>query len=69
VPGAVVNPTELLDANLDQLARTSSLVTLRWLETEPTESTHFDPVENPRDRRRRHVQALGDLRAGHPQPP
>jgi hypothetical protein len=66
--GAAVDPSELLDVDIEQLAWASSLVALGGLEAQPAELAHPDPGQDARHRLEGHAQALGDLRAGHPQP-
>ena len=66
---AILDPSELLDVDVDQLTGTSSLVALRWLQTEPAELAHPDPGQDPGHGRQRHIQSRGDLHGGHPQPP
>jgi hypothetical protein len=68
-PGAAVDPPEFLDVDVDQLARTSSLIALGWLRADAAELAHPDPGEDPRHGRGRHTEHLGDLWAGEPQPP
>jgi hypothetical protein len=67
--GAALDAAELLDVDVNELARALALVTLRRLEPEPPELAHPDPRQDPGDRRLRHRQHLGDLGAGHAQPP
>src|SRR5919109_4149213 len=69
VPGALrADPSELLDVDVDELARLLAFIALRGLGAEPTELAHPDPGQDARDGRARHAQRLGDLRAGEPQP-
>ena len=63
-----MDPAELLDVDVDQLAGPLALVALGGLEAEPAELAHPDPRQDARDRRERHLEHLGDLRAGEPQP-
>src|SRR5690606_4733313 len=63
------DPGELLDVDVDQLARSLFLVTVRWFWWfEPAELAETDPAKNQRDRRDRHVQHLGDLGTRGPDP-
>jgi hypothetical protein len=65
-----LDAAELLDVDVDQLTRPAALVAVRrlgWLQA--AELAEADSLQDPRDRRERHPQALGDLSAGHPQPP
>ena len=60
---------ELLDVDMDQLARPRALVAVRRLgRLEPGELAQPDPGQDRRHRRERHRQRHRDLRAGHPQP-
>ena len=62
------DPAELLDIDVDELASTLFLVTVRQLEwLQPPVLAQPDPGQDPRDRRGRHSQRLGDLGTGHPQ--
>src|SRR5947209_6035133 len=63
-----VDPAELLDVDMNQLARSFALIALRRLETETAELAHPNPRQDPRNRRERHIERLGDLRAGETQP-
>jgi len=61
---------ELLDVNVDELARPLLLVAVGRLERlQPRELAEPDPGQDPRNRRGWHSQRLGDLNAAHPQPP
>src|ERR1700733_8288108 len=62
------DPTGLLDVDVDQLARPLALIAPSRFETEPAELAHPDPGQDPGHGRERHPEALGDLRAGEPQP-
>ena len=66
-PGRL-DPAELLDVDVDELARPGALVADRRLEPEPAEPAHPDPRQDPGHSRERHRERLGDLRRGHPQP-
>src|ERR1019366_8539356 len=66
--GAALDPSQPLDVDVDQLTRPLALVADRWLKAEASELAHSDPVQDPRDSRERHVEHLGDLRTGEPQP-
>ena len=64
------DPAELLDVDVDQLTGPGALIAadrLRWLQA--GELAEADPLEHGRDGRGRHLQGLGDLRAGQPHPP
>src|SRR5436190_8020692 len=68
VPGATGgDPAELLDIDVDQLARALALVAVRGLEPQPAELAHPDLLQETGDGRLRHPQHLGDLRACHAQ--
>jgi hypothetical protein len=54
---------------VDELAGTRALVPKRLLEAEPPEAPHPDPGQDPRDRRERHPQNLGDLGRREAKPP
>jgi hypothetical protein len=54
---------------VDQLAGSGALVALGGLQSDPAELAHPDRREDPRDRRERHSQQLGDLGARQAQPP
>ena len=47
--GAADDPAELLDVDVDELTRPRPLVADGRLETEPAESAHADPGQDPRD--------------------
>jgi hypothetical protein len=53
---------------VDQFAWPLALITVGGLEPESPELAHPDPREDPRDRRQRPIEQLGDLRASEPQP-
>jgi hypothetical protein len=63
-----VDASELLDVDMDQFAGALSLIAVRRLHSEPAELAHPDPREDPRDRRERPIEQLGDLRPRKPQP-
>jgi hypothetical protein len=63
VARATLDAPELLDVDVDQLSGTLTLIALRRLQAQPAELAHPDPREDARDRRGRHPQRLGDLRA------
>jgi hypothetical protein len=67
--GATLDPAELLDVDVDELARAHALVALGRLEPEAAEPAHPDPRQDPGDGRLSHPQHLGDLGAGHAQAP
>jgi len=68
VSGALAaDPAELLDIDVDQLARPLAFVAigrLGW--SEAAALAEPDLLQPPRDRRERHAEDLGDLRGGHP---
>jgi hypothetical protein len=66
---ATDDPAELLDVDMDELARTRALVTDRLLEPDPAELAHPDPGHDSRNGRQRHPERLRDLSAREPQPP
>ena len=66
--GAALDAPEFLDVDVDQLARPLALIAHCRLEAEPAELAHPDPGQDPRHRRERHVEGLGDLRAREAQP-
>ena len=63
--GAVLDPSQALDVDVDQLAGSLALLAHRGLEAEASELAHPDSRQDPRDGRERHVEDLGDLRAGN----
>src|SRR5438309_983144 len=69
MPSATCDAPELLDVDMDQLARSLALVALSGLKTKAPELAHPDPREDPRDRRQRHPERLGDLGTREAQPP
>jgi hypothetical protein len=66
--GAALDAPELLDVDVNELAGALALITLGRLEPEPAQTAHPDPGQDPRDRRDRHREQLGDLRASEPEP-
>jgi hypothetical protein len=56
-----LDPAELLDVDVDELARPRALVADRLLEPEPAELAHPNPRQDPGDGRERHSQRLRDL--------
>jgi hypothetical protein len=62
------DPPELVHVEVDELTRPRPLVAQRGLETETTEPAEPEPGQDPRHRRERHRQRLGDLSRRHPQP-
>ncbi len=67
--GATHDPPELLDVDVDELARTGALVAARRLLAETSELPHSAAREDPRDGGLGHLEGLGDLGTGDPQPP
>jgi hypothetical protein len=65
----LIDPTQLLDVDVNQLAWAGALVAPCRFEANPPESAQTDAEEDARDGRLRHSQRLGDLRSGHPQSP
>src|ERR1700675_972481 len=59
--GAALDSAELLDVDVEELARARALVAERLLEPEPPEPAQSEPSQDPRDRRERHPEQLGDL--------
>src|SRR5512133_417837 len=66
---AALDPPQLLDVEMDELAGTLALVAARRLEPEPAELAHPDPGQDPRDGRQRHPEQLGQLGPGEAQAP
>jgi len=64
---AALDPAELLDVDVYELARPRALVTHRLLEPEPAKPAKSEPGQDPRHRRERHPQRLGDLSGGKAQ--
>src|SRR3954453_21599941 len=69
VPDTAVDASELLDVDVEQLARPGALVALGGLQPEASELAHPDPRQDPRHGRQRHSEQLSDLGAGEAQPP
>ena len=67
--GARLDPTQLLDVDVDELAWARALVALGGLEPEAPEPAHADPPQQPGDGRLGHPEQLGDLYAGEAQAP
>jgi hypothetical protein len=65
----MLDPPELLDVDVDQLARALALVASRRQQAYPSEFAHPDPGEDPRHGRYGQAEHFGDLRTGEPQPP
>src|SRR5438874_531767 len=59
---------ELLNVNVDELARARALVANRLLEPDPAKPAHADPRQDPRHRRKRHPERLSDLSRCEAQP-
>src|SRR5512132_3761126 len=66
--GAALDPAELLDVEVDELARSGALEAKRLLEPDPPEPPHPRPLEHRRDCREGHSQRLRDLGRGEAQP-
>ena len=63
-----VDPSQLLDIDVDELAWVSSLVAVGRLgRVKPTELAQPHPAKHRRHRRERHVKRLADLRSRKPQ--
>src|SRR5438105_3041360 len=67
-PGAALAATELFAVAMEQLAWPPAFVTDGRLKPEPAEPAHPDPGQDPRDRRERHPERLGDLSCGETDP-
>ena len=67
--GAALDPAELLDVDVHDLARTGALVAQWLLQPDPAQPAHAAALEHSRYRRDRHRECLGDLRRRHPQLP
>jgi hypothetical protein len=60
-----IDPAELLDIDVDHLARMCALVAAHWLERlQRTDPVEPEPLEDATDRCRRQPQLGGDLLAG-----
>jgi hypothetical protein len=65
-----VEAGQLLDVDVEELARARVLVAVRRLERlEPRALAEADPLQDRGDGRERHRQDRGDLGGRHPQPP
>ena len=69
MPGAALDPPELLDIDMDQLAWSRALIPLRRLQTKPSQLAQPDPLQDPRDRGDRDVEQISELWGGEPHPP
>src|SRR5262249_26368296 len=67
--GAAFDPAEPLDVDVGEFARARALVANRLLEPELAEPAQSASGEDPRHRRDRHAEQLGDLGTGEAQPP
>jgi len=65
---AALDAAELLDVDVDELARPLALIAHSGLQAQPPELAQPDPRQDPRDRRQRPTEQLGDLRASAPDP-
>jgi hypothetical protein len=63
-----LDAAEPFDVDVDELARTLSLIADRLLEPEPAQPAQPEPGQDPRDRRERHPERLRDLCSGEAQP-
>jgi hypothetical protein len=70
-PGAsaVLDPSEMLDVDMDQFTWPFALIAHGWLHAETAELAHPDPRQDARHGRERHVEDPRDLWAGEPHPP
>src|SRR4051794_9206509 len=59
---AALDASELLDVDVDQLARPRLLIATRGLKPKTPQATHPFALEDRRDRRGRSAEHLGDLR-------
>src|SRR5271169_21457 len=66
--GAALDPAELLDVDVDELARPRAFVANRLLESKPAQPPHPRAGQDPRDCRERHRQGLCDLCRGEAHP-
>jgi len=66
VTGALRDPPELPDVDVQQLTRPGSLVALRGLQADAPELADPESGQDSRHGPDRYPEALGDLRAGHP---
>ncbi len=70
VAGPAVDPAQLLDVDVDQLACPPLLIAADRLgRLEATELAQADPLQHRRGCRGRHLEKLGDLGPGHADPP
>src|SRR5262245_39951286 len=69
LPGATLDPAELLDVDVHELARPRPLVTDGGPGPRPSEPAGAVAAKHDRDGRERHRQPLGDLSRGHSQSP
>jgi len=65
---AALDPAELLDVDVHELAGSRALIAHAWLASDPSQPAHPDPGQDPGDGRERHRERLGDLGAGHSEP-
>jgi hypothetical protein len=68
-PRPALDAPQLLDVDMDQLARPRALIALRGLEPDPTQLAQPGPGQDQADRRKRQIEQLGNLRATEAQPP
>jgi hypothetical protein len=66
--GAAFDAAELLDVDVDQLARPLAFVADRWFQAQASEFAHPIPFEDRADRRARDAEQVGQLGRGEPQP-
>jgi hypothetical protein len=59
---AAVDAAQLLDVDVDQLPGDRAFIALGRLEPETSQPAHPDPRQDPRHRRERPIEHLGDLR-------
>jgi hypothetical protein len=65
--GAAVDPAELLDVDVNQLAGRGAFIANRGLQAQPAELAHPQSLADRRDRRQRQIEQLTELRRGEPQ--
>jgi hypothetical protein len=68
LPAPPLDAAELLDVDVDELARPRALIADRLLEPEPPQPTEPEPGQNPGDGRDCHPERLGDLGGGEAEP-
>src|SRR5213079_1143668 len=66
--GASMDASQLLDVDVDQLARPRSFIAKRGLEAQPAELAHSQPLADRADGRQRQIQQLAELWRREAQP-